>query len=282
MKSRFIFILLLVVFRGHAQIICGTAPEGGSVTLTAPANATITSINFASYGTPNGSCGSFTIGGCHASNSQAICASIFVGQNSASISATNGVFGDPCGGTAKRLYIQATYSFPLPLTLLSFNLSQTINGKTQLIWQSAEEVNTLRFIVEKSNDGNDFSAIDSLAAAGSGSHNYTFTDQTNLNVAAVYYRLKMVDRDGNFQYSKIVRFDSRDKMPSLVISPMVISGSLRVISNDHQSAAILNSFGQVIRTLQLVKGDQIIFIGDYPAGFYFIKTINAAVKFLKL
>jgi hypothetical protein len=90
--------------------ICATAAEGSSLTLTAPAGTVITAINFASYGTPNGSCGNFTIGGCHASNSMSIVQSLALNKNSVTIGALNGVFGDPCGGTVKRLFIQATYS----------------------------------------------------------------------------------------------------------------------------------------------------------------------------
>ncbi|TCJ14349.1 HYR domain-containing protein [Flaviaesturariibacter flavus] len=90
--------------------ICGTAAENGTITLRAPAGTVIDRIDFASYGTPNGSCGNFTQGGCHAFNSKSVVESLALGRNTATISATNGVFGDPCGGTVKRLYIQAHYS----------------------------------------------------------------------------------------------------------------------------------------------------------------------------
>ncbi len=91
-------------------VICATAAEGNSLTLQAPAGKVITGITFASYGTPNGSCGNFSIGGCHANNSVSIVSALAIGQNSVTIDANNSVFGDPCGGTVKRLYIQATYS----------------------------------------------------------------------------------------------------------------------------------------------------------------------------
>ncbi|TAL41130.1 MAG: hypothetical protein EPN92_13435, partial [Chitinophagaceae bacterium] len=66
MKRFFTLIILLVSVYSNAQVLCGTADEGGVVTLTAPAGNIITSIEFASYGTPNGTCGSFTIGSCDA------------------------------------------------------------------------------------------------------------------------------------------------------------------------------------------------------------------------
>jgi hypothetical protein len=86
---------------------CATANEGSSVTLTCPTGQTITAIDFASYGTPNGSCGSFTTSGCDAATSVSTVTNTCKGLNSCTVQANNGVFGDPCYGTYKRLYVQA-------------------------------------------------------------------------------------------------------------------------------------------------------------------------------
>lgn len=90
--------------------VCGTAGENGSVTLTAPAGAVFTSIPFASYGLPDGTCGNYTVSSCHASNSVAIVSGLVLGQNNVTIPATNGLFGDPCFGNGKRLYVEAVYN----------------------------------------------------------------------------------------------------------------------------------------------------------------------------
>ncbi len=98
---------------GTSGLLCSTASENGTVTLTAPVGTVFTKISFASYGTPGGTCPSFTIGNCHAVTSQSVVESYFLGKNSANIFATNGVFTDPCVGTPKRLYVQAFYSQPI-------------------------------------------------------------------------------------------------------------------------------------------------------------------------
>ena len=95
----------------RAGSVYGTANENGTLNLSTPANATITSVSFASYGTPNGSNGSYTIGGCHASNSQTIVESYCIGNNNCSIPAKNSVFGDPCRGTYKRLNVKVNYIY---------------------------------------------------------------------------------------------------------------------------------------------------------------------------
>jgi hypothetical protein len=70
------------------------------------------------------------------------------------------------------------------------------------------ELNTSEFVVERSADGNHFLAIGDVAAAGNTelSTAYAFTDAAaGLQPCSIlYYRLKIVDRDGQYSYSKIV------------------------------------------------------------------------------
>jgi hypothetical protein len=83
---------------------CMTCNENGNASMTAPAGFTFTRRDFSSYGTPNGSCGAFTTGGCHTSPG------IGLPATSVSINANNDNYGDPCSGTAKRYYAQCSYS----------------------------------------------------------------------------------------------------------------------------------------------------------------------------
>ena len=92
------------------NIIYATANENGNLNLQAPVGTVINSITFASYGTPTGSNGNYATSNCHATNSLSIVENYAIGNNSVTIPATNTVFGDPCGGTPKRLYVTATYS----------------------------------------------------------------------------------------------------------------------------------------------------------------------------
>ncbi|GGW77136.1 hypothetical protein GCM10008086_00550 [Salegentibacter mishustinae] len=86
--------------------------EGQNLTITLPEGKVVTSVDFASYGTPSGSNGDYTIGSCHATNSKSIVEDYALGENTFTIPATNTVFGDPCGGTYKRLYVVVSYENP--------------------------------------------------------------------------------------------------------------------------------------------------------------------------
>lgn len=90
--------------------VSGSVAEGRTLTLTAPGGALFTSVLFASYGTPGSSPGSYTIGGCHASNSINVVQPYLLNRNSGNIGANNGTFGDPCNGTVKTLAVKARYN----------------------------------------------------------------------------------------------------------------------------------------------------------------------------
>lgn len=99
----------------YSTTVCGSNCENcGAISLSAPNDATyttkFTAVNFASYGTPNGSCGSYSYGGCHAGSSFGVVSNAFINKTSGSVNPSNGTFGDPCVGTYKRLYIQLTAS----------------------------------------------------------------------------------------------------------------------------------------------------------------------------
>jgi len=97
-------------------MICGTASENQIATLTCPSGNVITAIDFASYGTPSGSCvNGFTKNiHCDATTSVSVVSSACLNRAACLVLSNNGAFGDPCGGTKKHLYIKATCGSPRP------------------------------------------------------------------------------------------------------------------------------------------------------------------------
>ena len=88
--------------------ICGTAVAAANATLTCPQGQIISSVDFASYGNPTGTCGSFATGSCNSAASLTRVKSICAGRNSCKVPASNNTFGDPCSGTTKSLSVQVS------------------------------------------------------------------------------------------------------------------------------------------------------------------------------
>ncbi|WP_437726410.1 CAP domain-containing protein [Sorangium sp. So ce861] len=86
--------------------VCDTAPEGSDIALACPAGEVITAVEFASYGTPRGVCGSYRATSCNAPTSKAVVERACLGQSSCTVRANNATFGDPCRRATKRMYVQ--------------------------------------------------------------------------------------------------------------------------------------------------------------------------------
>ncbi|CAB1072282.1 hypothetical protein D1AOALGA4SA_1509 [Olavius algarvensis Delta 1 endosymbiont] len=88
---------------------CVEANEGFFANLSCPGDKTITSIDFAGYGQPAGSCKEgYLQGNCHATDSRSIVEAGCLNRSECAISTGNSVFGDPCPDKSKRIAIAFT------------------------------------------------------------------------------------------------------------------------------------------------------------------------------
>ena len=108
---------------GSDGTICDIVNQGDTLFLQAPQGGFISSIDFASYGTPSGSCNDLSTTFCHIPSSISIVESYCLGQTSCAIPVVNSVFGDPCTGINKKLAVKATYSYHNPSNLKNIPMS---------------------------------------------------------------------------------------------------------------------------------------------------------------
>jgi len=132
-------------------------------------------------------------------------------------------------------------AFPLPLSLTSFTASKS-NNSIELNWKTANEQNTAAFVIERSTDGRNFTNLGTVQSSGNSSStkNYSFTDQNPLTGTS-FYRLKMVDKDGSFTYSKVI-----------AVSMSAITKALQVFPNPVRDILHVQTTGIEIITLQIV------------------------------
>ena len=96
------------------------------------------------------------------------------------------------------------YQVALPISLLKFNGTHDDN-KNILSWSSATEVNSEKYVVQRSTDAKIFEEIGIVQAGGNTNEiqNYQFTDE-GVTERLYYYRLNMVDSDGKSALSHII------------------------------------------------------------------------------
>ena len=111
----------------------------------------------------------------------------------------------------------------LPVEWLDFTgLLQ--NQHITLNWGTATEANSRLFEIERSFDGIHFVSIGSIPAAGNSSIalHYSFTDPAAAQETN-YYRLKQLDLDGKFSYSKIILLKAPGNQFRVINNPFTTS-----------------------------------------------------------
>lgn len=96
-----------------------------------------------------------------------------------------------------NITLQAT---ALPVELTFFQTEVSDNQKVNIRWETATEINSSHFIVERSRDAVNYKSIAQIEAAGSSisKKTYSFTDESAL-FGTNYYRLSQIDKDGTQQ-----------------------------------------------------------------------------------
>lgn len=190
-----------------------------------------------------------------------------------------------CGAKTSSKIVPVTRALPVKL----INFSAVKEGRqAQLAWSTSEEINSEKFDIERSNDGKKWVRISSLPAAGdilNAVTRYNFTDHDPLQGENLY-RLKMVDRDQTFSYSRIISL----LFPTTSIAgiyPNPASEQIMIAADDWKNireVKIVNTAGQTVYSSE--RPQQEIDIRGLASGSYVIGLVRdngtqENVKFVK-
>ncbi len=92
------------------------------------------------------------------------------------------------------------------------------NGKAALNWKVLAQINVKEYVVERSDNGQQFYATGQVAATNALTAEYTWKDAALLTGTA-WYRIKAVDLDGKSKYSSIVKITGASKTNSFTVYP---------------------------------------------------------------
>ena len=165
----------------------------------------------------------------------------------------------------------------LPVTLLEFrgNLNNSI---AKLVWSVTSEVNMNQYSIERSADGVNFTNIATVNANNSVTSNvvnYTVNDNlAGFNGTTVYYRLKMIEKDGSFKNSNIISFKLSNIKGgvSIMPNPAVSFVNIKVAAIKDGTAAVkvIDMLGKVV----LLQNSKVL-IGINTFTFNNLSTLSA-------
>jgi hypothetical protein len=167
------------------------------------------------------------------------------------------------------------------LTLINFDVSYQ-NHSAVLHWQTTNEVNVDKFVDRESDNAVNFSGIANIPPVANNAKitSYKYT-QSGITPGIYYYRLKMLDNDGAYTYSKIERLITDDNEKTyLFVSPNPSNSTTTVFFkklSTTATVAILNTRGQVVKQQNIQPGkDQLtVNLQTLAAGtYYFVLTTD--------
>lgn len=185
----------------------------------------------------------------------------------------------------------------LPVTWLSFE-GNKLEKDVALTWQTASELNSQSFLIERSFENQSWQTLGKVKAAGisNQTHSYSYTDinpglvQPNANT--VYYRLKQVDFNQEYSYSSTISITLQN--PSIntqedlsyTAYPVPFADKVTISSNNSTDfcAELYNTFGKLLQSNQSQNGQVDFNTQSLSTGLYVavIKTLSGELKVLKI
>jgi hypothetical protein len=167
----------------------------------------------------------------------------------------------------------------LPVELISFDAVPVHQTEVLTHWETASEINNDYFMVERSQDLQDWSAVHKAKGAGtSNNHNYYEWLDTDPLKGHSYYRLRQVDYDGSSSISDIKDVYLNEGMAevrNLFVYPNPSSGTvfIQVDSDVDATFDVRNSVGQLVGSFN-THGAETVSLQDLAAGVYFLQPSN--------
>lgn len=157
----------------------------------------------------------------------------------------------------------------LPASLTSFELTTNKNIST-LNWASETEINFNKYVVLFSNNGIDYKEVGTVEGRGSNS-TYSFN---YVHRGDGFFKLKMVDLDGRFAYSKVLYAKTKSLTIQVGPNPFVDKLFITGLPEGKNTAIVYTLSGSSVVTQTIENTNLTLSLGSLPVGKYVVKIIN--------
>lgn len=157
----------------------------------------------------------------------------------------------------------------IPLKLETFT-GESENCKASLNWKTGIEFNVKNIEVQRSEDGNVFNKVGEVIPKGSDSK-YSFI---TANISDAFFRLKIIDLDGSFNYSEIIYLKSFCNKLSYEIIPNPAFNEIEIVKLKNTDKVIVSDMlGKVMLIFNTPQNNKLN-IQSLPSGMYIFRIIN--------
>jgi hypothetical protein len=176
----------------------------------------------------------------------------------------------------------------LPVLFTQFDAKCTNTG-TLISWATGQESNSSKFEIERSANGITWSSIGTVAAAGTSSSNRAY-QQIDLAGGSAFYRIKQIDKDGQFIYTEVARTNCQVKNISSLIYPVPAKDLLNVVIKSDRSVRtqlmVYDLQGKLVKKIDasIMSGNNNFRINltGLAAGDYMLRSNDAVIELNKV
>jgi hypothetical protein len=189
----------------------------------------------------------------------------------------SGTFANSAEGQRIQFFFGYTASSAgsLPVTWGDVTAKRLTANAVQLNWETLQEINASHFDVERSEDGNRFSKIGTVAATGNTQNRsvYSFIDQ-NAAGTLYYYRLAQYDLDGKKSFSAIVRAGNSNKQTLFATNGNNVR--IQFFEKAPKQIRIMNTSGALVKQLATSNMQEDVDVTGLTKGVYVVQVLHAS------
>jgi hypothetical protein len=177
-------------------------------------------------------------------------------------------------------------TFPVPLKMISFTAVRQ-SGISFLHWITDNEQNVSHIEIQRSDDAINYTMIGTVAARNiSYQQHYDFEDHLSIH-GITWYRLKIVDYDAKFSYSKIIAVSEREFQSSSFIVLNPVHNAITIFNKTGQDGMfvykLFNAAGQQLLNgkinMAINSGTVLPLPGQAATGIYLLELSNEKIAF---
>ena len=133
---------------------------------------------------------------------------------------------------------------PLPVKNISLTAAKLGNSQVAVKWSTIGESNISSYKIERSSNGNSFTALATVSP--STAHSYSYID-ASATAGTNYYRIKVVDVTGAVSYSKVVTINTSNSNISVYPNPVTGTNFKVSLGNSGKyNVSVVNMLGQKV------------------------------------
>lgn len=183
---------------------------------------------------------------------------------------------------------------PMPVNMTSFIASLIDKQNCLLKWNTESETDNAYFEIQRSNDGVHFEYRGKVEGNGTTSltKRYEYKDEINGLDNVIYYRLKIIDKDGKYSFSKIIalKINGTNTIEQFNVYPNPFYSDIKIellgARKENGVIRFISFEGKEVlrRNIEVEKGNNIIVLKDLnylPSRNYILEVTTSSIKMIR-